>query len=71
MTEINEPLRLLFVIETQPEVILSIMERNPGYRPAHTQLLGADRHTRPPTHTHPLYHRGRFVPYTEAAMSSR
>ena len=30
MTEIHEPLRLLFVIETRPASILSIMERNPG-----------------------------------------
>ncbi|MFO1064841.1 MAG: DUF2309 domain-containing protein [Pirellulales bacterium] len=30
MTEIHEPLRLLFVIETVPEALLSIMQRNPN-----------------------------------------
>ncbi len=30
MTEIHEPMRLLFVIETSPEGILSIMKRNPN-----------------------------------------
>jgi uncharacterized protein YbcC (UPF0753/DUF2309 family) len=30
MVEIHEPVRLLFVIETTPQVMLQIMERNPG-----------------------------------------
>lgn len=30
MVEIHEPVRLLFVIETTPEVILKIMDKNPG-----------------------------------------
>jgi len=30
MVEIHEPVRLVFVIETTPDVILGIMERNPG-----------------------------------------
>ena len=30
MVEIHEPVRLLFVIETTPEAMLQIMERNPG-----------------------------------------
>jgi uncharacterized protein len=29
MVEIHEPVRILFVVETQPEVILSIMSKNP------------------------------------------
>ena len=30
MVEIHEPVRLLFVIETTPEAMLGLMERNPG-----------------------------------------
>lgn len=30
MVEIHEPLRILFVVETTPEAMLSIMDRNPG-----------------------------------------
>jgi uncharacterized protein YbcC (UPF0753/DUF2309 family) len=30
MVEIHEPVRLLFVIETEPETLLQIMDRNPG-----------------------------------------
>lgn len=30
MVEIHEPVRLLFIIETTPDIMLSIMERNPG-----------------------------------------
>ena len=30
MVEIHEPVRLLFIIETTPEAMLRIMERNPG-----------------------------------------
>ena len=29
MVEIHEPVRLLFIIETTPEAMLRIMERNP------------------------------------------
>lgn len=32
MVEIHEPLRILFVVETTPEAIRSIMDRNPGIR---------------------------------------
>jgi uncharacterized protein YbcC (UPF0753/DUF2309 family) len=30
MVEIHEPVRLLFIIETRPETMLKVMERNPG-----------------------------------------
>ena len=30
MTEIHEPLRIIFVIESTPEAMLSIMQRNPN-----------------------------------------
>jgi uncharacterized protein YbcC (UPF0753/DUF2309 family) len=30
MVEIHEPVRLLFIIETRPETLLKLMERNPG-----------------------------------------
>jgi uncharacterized protein YbcC (UPF0753/DUF2309 family) len=30
MTEIHEPVRLLFIIETKPEIILRIMDEYPG-----------------------------------------
>ena len=41
MVEIHEPVRLLFIIETTPETMLGIMERNAGDRPAVPQRLGA------------------------------
>ena len=34
MVEIHEPVRLLFIIETTPEAMLQIMDRNAGDRPA-------------------------------------
>ena len=30
MVEIHEPVRLLFVIETRPDVLLGVMDRDPG-----------------------------------------
>ena len=41
MVEIHEPVRLLFVIETTPEAMLRIMDRNPGDRPALSATAGS------------------------------
>ena len=49
MVEIHEPVRLLFVIETTPEAMLGIMDRNAGDRPALPQRLGPARRARPRT----------------------
>jgi uncharacterized protein YbcC (UPF0753/DUF2309 family) len=49
MVEIHEPVRLLFVIETTPAVMLSLMERNPIIgnlcRNAWIQLAVLDPHS--------------------------
>ncbi len=77
MVEIHEPVRLLFVIETTPEAMLSIMERNPVIRTmiAHNwvQLAVLD----PLSNQIRFYHDGAFEPHLAqagplpAAASSR
>ncbi|MCC6509476.1 MAG: DUF2309 domain-containing protein [Pirellulaceae bacterium] len=63
MTEIHEPLRLLFVIETQPEAILSIMQRNPNIgtliRNEWVQVATLDPHSQ---EMH-IYRHGQFEAY--------
>jgi len=63
MTEIHEPLRQLFVVETTPEAMLSIMQRNPVIdrlvRGHWVQLATLDPHS---VQLH-LYTEGRFEPY--------
>ena len=46
MVEIHEPVRILFVIETTPEKMFSIMERNESDRQTRSQWLGATRPAR-------------------------
>ncbi|SFI37360.1 DUF2309 domain-containing protein [Planctomicrobium piriforme] len=63
MVEIHEPVRILFIIETTPEAMLSIMRRNEGIR-EHiendwVQLAVLDPHS-PQLQ---LYVNGQFVPY--------
>jgi len=62
--EIHEPLRCLFILETTPEVILGIMERNPVVgkilRNGWSQLAVLDPHS-PQIQ---VYRNGRFEPYT-------
>src|SRR5688572_4484726 len=49
MTEIHEPMRLLFVVETPPEAMLQILDRNPGIaklcRNGWVQLTVLDPHS--------------------------
>jgi uncharacterized protein YbcC (UPF0753/DUF2309 family) len=63
MTEIHEPIRILFVIETTPAAMLDILARNPGLsRLVHNewvQLAVLDP-TSPRVH---VFRRGTFVPY--------
>lgn len=63
MVEIHEPVRLLFVIETTPETLLGILERDAGigrtFRNGWAQLAVLDPHSsRLQVYTH-----GRFEPY--------
>ncbi len=64
MTEIHEPLRLLFVIETTPAAILSIMQRNPGIdlliRNGWVQMATLS----PESDQLHVYRHGQFEPYT-------
>ena len=63
MVEIHEPVRCLFVIETTPEAMLKIMERNPAIgqlcRNDWVQLATLDPDS-PAIH---LFRQGRFEPY--------
>ncbi len=63
MTEIHEPMRLLFVVETKPEAILSIMQRNPNIelliRNEWVQIATLD----PESPALQIYRHGRFEPY--------
>lgn len=63
MVEIHEPMRLLFVIESTPEVMLSIMDRHEGIgrlcRGEWVQLALLDGETSEIL----LFHDGEFVPY--------
>lgn len=63
MVEIHEPVRLLFVVETSPEVILSIMSKNPGIdkmvRNGWVQMAVLDPHS-PAIQ---VYQGGKFVAY--------
>jgi uncharacterized protein YbcC (UPF0753/DUF2309 family) len=69
MVEIHEPLRCLFVVETSPEAMLQIMERNPVIgrlcRNDWVQLATLDPHS-PAIH---LFHNGNFEPYTPQAKT--
>lgn len=63
MVEIHEPVRLLFIIETTPEAMLQIIERNPAigatFRNGWVQLATLDPH-----HAElQVYREGRFEPY--------
>lgn len=64
MVEIHEPVRLLFVIETTPAAMLSIMDRNPGIgklcRNAWIQLAVLD----PNSSRIQVFHNGAFHDYT-------
>ena len=63
MIEIHEPMRIVFVIETTPDAMLSIMERNPTVgglcRHEWVQLAVVDPHT---SAMH-VYREGVFSPY--------
>ena len=64
MTELHEPVRILFIIDTTPEIMLSIIEKNPIIQQLvvndWVQLAVLDPSS--PTIQH--YRRGRFEPYT-------
>jgi uncharacterized protein YbcC (UPF0753/DUF2309 family) len=63
MVEIHEPLRLLFVVETTPEAMLGILERDAGighiFRNGWAQLALLDPHSSQVQ----VYARGEFEPY--------
>jgi uncharacterized protein YbcC (UPF0753/DUF2309 family) len=63
MVEIHEPVRLLFVIETTPEVMLGLMDRNPvigvNVRNGWVQVSLLDAHSSSVL----LYRNGAFEPY--------
>jgi uncharacterized protein YbcC (UPF0753/DUF2309 family) len=63
MTELHEPVRILFIIETTPEIMLSIIEKNPIIQQLVVndwiQLAVLD----PASPKIQLYRRGRFEPY--------
>jgi uncharacterized protein YbcC (UPF0753/DUF2309 family) len=63
MTELHEPVRILFIVETKPEAMLAVMERNPGIK----QLVVNDwvqvAVLDPESPKVQLYHRGAFEPY--------
>jgi uncharacterized protein len=69
MVEIHEPVRLLFVIETTPEKITRILDRNPGLatlvRGCWVQLATVD----PIASRIDLYHDGEFVHYQPGTSS--
>ena len=66
MTEIHEPMRLLFVIETTPAGMLSIMQRNPNIdqlvRNEWVQIATLD----PNSADIQIFRHGRFEPYEPA-----
>jgi uncharacterized protein YbcC (UPF0753/DUF2309 family) len=68
MVEIHEPMRLLFVIETTPEALFSIMERNAAIRTMVTnrwvQLVAQN----PDTGALSVYHDGAFEPFESNAV---
>jgi uncharacterized protein YbcC (UPF0753/DUF2309 family) len=63
MTELHEPVRCLFIIETTVEAMQSVIERNPGIKQLVVndwiQLAVLD----PDSGAIRLYHRGRYEPY--------
>src|SRR4029078_6663855 len=63
MTELHEPMRILFIIESTPEAMLSVMQRNEAIRQLVVnewiQLAVLD----PNSPTIQLYRRGRFERY--------
>lgn len=67
MVEIHEPVRLLFILETTPEIILGIMERYPAigqtFRHGWALLAVQD----PTTGTLQMYRDGAFHPYEPEA----
>lgn len=67
MVEIHEPVRLLFVIETTPEIILRIMDKQPGiaqvFRHGWSFLTIQDPHTGKIQ----VFRDGAFHPYTPEA----
>jgi len=69
MVEIHEPVRLLFVIDTSPENIERILEKNPPLatlvRGRWVQLATVD----PKTSRIDLFHQGAFVPYEPGSQS--
>ena len=67
MVEIHEPVRSLFLIETTPESMLRIMDRNPGIgrlcRNGWVLLAVID----PETRALSVFQNGKFRPYTPQA----
>jgi uncharacterized protein YbcC (UPF0753/DUF2309 family) len=67
MVEIHEPVRLLFIVETTPETMLRVMDRNPGIgrlvRNCWVYLAVLD----PDTPSVQLFRDGAFHPYTPHA----
>jgi len=64
MTELHEPVRILFIIESTPEAMLGVIEKNPVIRQLvvndWVQLAVLD----PNAPRIQLYRQGRFEPYT-------
>ena len=70
MVEIHEPVRSLFVIETTPEAMLRIMERNAGDRPALPERLDPTRGARPRRRRDPAVSRtAQFHPISRRPIS--
>ena len=71
MVEIHEPVRLLFVIETTPEVMLEIMERKPALgqfaRNGWVQVAVLD----PQSSQIQVFRDGEFEPYEPEATACR
>ncbi len=68
MVELHEPVRILFIIETTPEAMLSVMERNAAIRQLvnneWVQLAVLDPHSA----AIQVYRRGRFEPHHSETM---
>ena len=64
MVEIHEPVRLLFVIETIPAALLSIMESNSAIKTMVCNLWVQLAALDPATGTLSVYHNGVFEPHT-------
>lgn len=69
MVEIHEPMRILFVIETTPEAILSIMARNPNLDTLIRNRWVQIATLAPDSNRIELFESGRFIPYQPIAQN--